>query len=81
MCIRDRARTQDPSLRDWSIIVDRAYSREPAAMHVLEKEAGYLAAAITTAANIVDFDAVVQMCIRDRCSLLSPHPRPMKKEK
>ena len=53
------ARTQDPSLRDWSIIVDRAYSREPAAMHVLEKEAGYLAAAITTAANIVDFDAVV----------------------
>ena len=53
------ARTPDPSLRDWSIIVDRAYSREPAAMHVLEKEAGYLAAAITTAANIVDFDAVV----------------------
>lgn len=57
--IVEYARTRDPYLADWPTIVNCAYNRVPTAVHVLEKEAGYLAAAITTAANIVDFDAVV----------------------
>lgn len=54
-----QAKALDERLTSWKTIVEFAYSGDPAALKVLQREAKYIATMAVTAINILDIQAVV----------------------
>lgn len=53
------AKKLDPSLDSWHAIVDKSYTNNASALHVLHTEASYLATLIVNASNVLDIQAVI----------------------
>lgn len=57
--IVEAAKSLDPTLSNWRIIVDRAYAGDSTALEIVNSEARYLATVIVNASNALDIQAVI----------------------